>query len=154
MPRQGLRSFARRRQTVTPATDPETGQPTILPKRRAQIEARHQEQVVAWLRFYKVLFTHCASGQVRSPRAGAALKRLGLARGVPDILIFDAPPARPGKVGVAFEMKPPKGGNSGTPEQKRWLADLEARGWVTGLYRGAAEAIFTLQGLGFGKPDT
>lgn len=119
------------------------------PKRRVQLEARHQEQVVNWLRFKKILFFHPANGQIRSPRTGAALKRLGVVRGTPDLWIVDPPPAMPGKVGTVIEMKPPTGGNSGTPEQKAWLVALKDRGWVTAVCKGSDAAISLLESLGY-----
>jgi len=75
------------------------------------------------------------------------LKASGVVRGVPDLLIFDPPPLREA-VGVALELKREKGG-SVSPEQQRWLQELNARGWVAIVARGAADALRQLRELGF-----
>ena len=55
---------------------------------------------------------------------GARLKRKGVKKGVPDILIFERIKDAPG---AAIELK--VGSGKQTPEQKQWQEDLMKRGW-------------------------
>jgi len=93
------------------------------------------------------LYTHFPAGEYRPVKTGAKLKRMGLKRGVPDMLIFEPvvswnmhvgmrtvrPP------GIAIELKSPKG--KPTKEQTMWLAELKARGWLTHVCRTIDEVI-------------
>lgn len=67
--------------------------------------------------------------------------RLGVKKGFPDIIIFDAP--EPYK-GIAIELKRVKGGRV-SKEQKEWLEKLENRGWLVKVCHGADEAITWLE---------
>lgn len=67
---------------------------------------------------------HYPSGEARPGRAGAKLQRMGLRRGVPDVLCFY--PSQ-GYHGLAIELK--FGDNKPTPDQVRWLWDLSGLGW-------------------------
>lgn len=80
------------------------------------------------------------------------LKMSGVEAGVPDLLLFDPPPIG-GSCGVALELKRREGGRT-SEKQKRWLRELEARGWVALVCHGAAEAIRELERLGYGRADT
>jgi hypothetical protein len=111
-------------------------------------EADEQRAVVQWLRLKRVLFCAVPNGGWRSKAEAAIFIGLGLERGVPDILIFDPPPANEHAVGVALEMKRQKGGRL-SPEQKGWLQELADRRWVSLVARGAKEAIGELQKLGY-----
>jgi len=71
----------------------------------------------------------------------------GVKTGVPDITIADAPPSRPDARGVAIELKTEVG--SPSPDQKRWLAALEARGWVCSVERGTDALLRRLRALGW-----
>ncbi len=75
----------------------------------------------------------------RQKRQAAILKAMGVKKGFPDILIFDRPPARPGYVGVALEMKRARGGRL-SAEQEQWLAILRFLGWYTDAPAGADAA--------------
>ena len=77
------------------------------------------------------------------------LKRIGVKRGVPDVLIFSPPPCMPRARGVAIELKRSDGGKGPSPEQSAWLDDLDKLGWVAFVANGAAAAIAELQRLGF-----
>lgn len=87
-------------------------------------------------------WTHFPAGEYRPGKVGAKLKRMGLKRGVPDVLIFE-----PGKYrvagqrysGVAIELKSPKG--KPTKEQQEWLAALKDRGWSVHVCRTINEVI-------------
>lgn len=105
-----------------------------------------------------VLYTHVPNGGSRKgsgededagKREGYKFKRMGVKRGVPDYLIFDAPRGSSAP-GVAIELKRRKGGKT-TDEQKQWLADLRDRGWLVKVCRGADDAIAYLRSLGYGR---
>lgn len=110
-------------------------------------ESVEQCQLVRWLDYRKVLFTHCPSGEMRSPIIGAKLRRMGVRKGIPDILIFSPVPCGHG-VGVALELKR-VGSGKPTVEQLYWLAKLRDFGWKTNVCHGAKEAIEWLMGLGY-----
>ncbi|WP_461371769.1 VRR-NUC domain-containing protein [Candidatus Darwinibacter acetoxidans] len=112
-------------------------------------EEDEQKTLVEWLMWHRIRFCHVPNGGYRTKREGAKFKRLGVQKGMVDILIFDPPPACPENVGVAIELKRQKGGRV-TPEQIAWLEDLKARGWAVAVCQGAMEAIRVLQELGFG----
>jgi len=115
-------------------------------------EDQEQAALVDWLKLHNILFAHVPNGGARDKVTGAILKRLGVSRGCPDILIFDHPPLEPDCIGVAIELKRRKGGQI-RPEQKEWLEKLKDRGWVAAVCKGADDAIKLLQQLGFGKGE-
>ena len=78
---------------------------------------------------------------------GARLRAEGLKSGVPDVLIFDKN-SRPGSVGLAIELKRVKGGRV-SEDQKRWLEELEKRGWVCKVCKGFDEVHQILKELGY-----
>ena len=112
----------------------------------------HSEQVVVvrQLRDLGLLLCSIPNGGRRGRVMGAKLVREGMSKGAPDLLIFDAPPAHPGKVGTALEMKR-EGATKSTvrPEQRRWLAHLEERGWHTLVGYGAKDALKKLKDAGY-----
>jgi hypothetical protein len=68
----------------------------------------------------------------------ARMKQKGFKKGVPDVMIFEywSSPCGCGfdcnkGHGIAIELKIKP--NKATPEQKQWLADLKARGWLTAV---------------------
>lgn len=75
------------------------------------------------------------NGGLRHKREAAKLKAEGVKPGVPDYLL---PVARGGYVGLALELKTATGRVS--PEQKAWLAHLEAQGWLAVVARGWEQA--------------
>lgn len=88
-----------------------------------------------WGGFDKV-WCHPANEGARTPRYGAALKRAGLKRGVPDILIF----VPVGKYhGLAIELKTARGRL--TPEQQGWLDRLNNNDYLARVCYSGAEAI-------------
>jgi hypothetical protein len=105
-----------------------------------------QEIVAAWLDLWGICWTHFPAGGLRHKAVAAKLKRAGTKKGVPDILVFEpwdfnAPhdiwhPARAG-FGLAIELKTK--GSYPRPEQREWLAALEARGWRTAVCRSLEE---------------
>lgn len=75
------------------------------------------------------------NGGKRSRKVGGELKAEGVRRGVPDYLM---PVARGEYVGLAIELKTATGRPS--PEQRQWLAHLEAQGWHAVVARGWEQA--------------
>lgn len=113
-------------------------------------ETSEQIDVVRELKRARILFCAVPNGGARRGREARRLKQEGVQAGVPDLLIFDAPPAHPGKVGVALEMKRRDGRPSDVrEEQQEWLQALEARGWVVMVGYGRDDALGKLQGAGF-----
>lgn len=123
-----------------------------VPKTFVPSEDQEQATVVEWLRLHDIRFTHVPNGGNRHIITGARLKRLGVSKGFPDLLIVDPPPSQPGKVGTVIEMKRRQGGRL-TIEQKRWLDDLKARNWYVAVCHGAGEAIDLLIELGYGRRE-
>lgn len=107
--------------------------------RKEQIE---QIQVFDFLKFHKLdeLAFHSATERSCSPQHGAILKRMGVRRGVPDILIL-RPSCGFHGLGIELKVKP----NKPTPEQLEFLALLNANGYLGVVRYGADEAIKTIQ---------
>ena len=78
---------------------------------------------------------------------GATLVGQGVKAGVPDVLIFDTPPAFPDRRGAALELKTLTG--SPSPDQRRWLAALAERGWRTSCPRGLGATLAELRACGW-----
>lgn len=97
-----------------------------------------------------VLWTHPPLAQ-HGLSAGAHARHMGARAGVPDVLIFTPPPARPAARGVAIELKRRVGGST-TPEQEQWLEQLEQVQWLCRVCKGAADAIRWLEWLGWRLP--
>ena len=88
----------------------------------------------------KLMF-HVPNEGKRSVYSGAELKRAGLKKGVPDVML---PVARKGYNGLAIEMK--AGKNKATEEQKKWLMGLAKEGWLCYVCRGYEAAATVLGG--------
>jgi hypothetical protein len=115
------------------------------------LEAMEQETVAQWLDLHKVFYNISISGAFLHPATFNRLKRMGYKRGLPDVIIFDPPPAYNGKFkGVALEMKRRKGGIV-SDEQRTWLEKLANLGWLSYVARGADEAIEILETCGYGR---
>ena len=112
-------------------------------------EATEQAKIVRRLRYAGILFCHVPNGLEITERAKRNLARQGLRPGVPDLLIFTPPPAKPGAAGTALEMKTTKRGSALRENQKEWLANLEAVGWESIVGWGAEDAIAKLRALGY-----
>lgn len=114
---------------------------------RAQPEAAEQRALAQWLDLVDCLWCHPPNGGARDARTGAALKRAGVKRGVPDALIFDVPAGLQCS-GVAVELK---AGRASRPSvwQRRWHDRLRRAGWVVVVAHGAPEAIQALMRLGY-----
>lgn len=95
-----------------------------------------------------LLWCHVPNEGKCSAREGGRRKSRGVKAGVPDILIFDAPPQLHSMfVGAAIELKTQTGTVS--PEQSVWLARLAAAGWATAVCRSEDEAVAQLRAWGY-----
>jgi hypothetical protein len=101
---------------------------------RNRAEEQLQEAVAEYLDLCGVLWCHPPNGGHRRVSTGAALKRQGVKRGVPDVLIFEP---TIGGFGMAFSLMA-KGGRV-TKEQDQWLRDLIWRGWGAYVCRSFSE---------------
>lgn len=81
------------------------------------------------------------NGGARARKTAVDLKAEGVKPGVPDYLL---PVQRGGYVGLAIELKRLDGGRT-SPEQREWLAHLEAQGWHAVVRRGWEEAVDELR---------
>jgi len=94
-------------------------------------EAQLQRAVAKVLDHAGLCWCHVPNGGNRDIRTGAKLKAEGVKRGVPDVLIFDAPcfdvNTVPQWFGLAIELKIK--GNKPTPEQIDWHEELMLRYW-------------------------
>lgn len=113
-------------------------------------EEQVQRTVAQWLDLHGVLWCHVPNEGRHKVQYRAKMAALGLKPGVPDILIFDVPPAVANAKGTAIELKRAKGGRV-SPDQQEWLEALEARGWVCAVCRGIDEALGLLESLGYGQ---
>lgn len=117
-------------------------------RRRIQREAGEQRVVADWLDAHRILWFHPPNGGHRNAAVGAAFKRQGVKRGVPDIIIVDKPPAKPNYVGCVIELK--YGAGKVTCEQLFWLNEFRQRQWVGLVTHGATDTINQLVSLGYG----
>ena len=85
-------------------------------------------------------FSHLASGEYRTPATARLLKRLGLRRGLPDLLFV-------GPDGVAFlELK--RRGSRPTPEQSEFLERCRVAGIRCAVADSFDEAVAVLREWG------
>ena len=110
-------------------------------------ELQEQIEIVRRLRLAGLLFCSVPNGGKRGRGEAIRLKASGVSAGVPDLLIFE--PCL-GGVGCALEMKrADKTPCSVSKVQKKWLADLQKRGWVSLVAYGASDALSQLRGIGY-----
>jgi hypothetical protein len=86
-----------------------------------------QNQVMRYigLKYPGVLYTHVANEGKRTPFEQYKMKYLGTKAGIPDIMIFEP---NKYKSGLAIELK--AGYNKPTPNQRKWLKELNNANWV------------------------
>jgi len=102
-----------------------------------------------WGKTGKILvWNHNPHGGKRPKGEGGKLAAAGASKGVPDNYIYSVPPLAPEARGVAIELKRAHKGVT-SDDQKQWLDDLDACGWITQVCYGAKEAIQFLKSLGF-----
>lgn len=82
---------------------------------------------------------HYPSGEARPTRTGAKLRRMGVRRGIPDVLCVWP---MGGFHGLAIELK--QGRNIPTKEQAAWLWDLHLLGWAVYIHYTWEDAWSTL----------
>ena len=111
-------------------------------------EEEEQETLASYLDYIGVWYCHVPNGGHRHVAVAKKLKKAGVKPGVPDILIFDPPPAFPEKVGTAIELKRQEGGVV-SDDQNDWLDALEKRGWYRAVCEGADEAIKVIRNCGY-----
>jgi len=88
-----------------------------------------QEAVAELLDMLAWLWCHVPNEGKRSTYYGNALRRAGLKRGVPDVLIFERwERDNAGGHGIAIELKTQL--RKPTKEQQAWIEQLAARGWL------------------------
>jgi hypothetical protein len=117
--------------------------------KNGHLESAEQIAVADYLRAKKALFTAVPHGGYRRPIEAAIMKAEGVVAGCPDLLIFTrtVEMVNRGRVGIAIEMKRPKGGRV-SQEQATWIASLQAYGWVAQVCNGAGEALELLKKWG------
>lgn len=101
---------------------------------RIAVPTEHEEQaalmdwiyLTSWKYPELNLFYHVPNEGKRSPAAAMKLLAEGLKKGVPDNFL---PVARGGYHGLYIELKRTKGGKL-SPEQRQWLDDLNAQGYL------------------------
>ena len=113
------------------------------------LEQKEQQELACWLDHQQLVWLHIPNEGLKSINYHTKMKAQGLKSGAPDVLIFDPPPKFPHKKGVAIELKRSNGGSL-SREQRQWLADLDALGWITKCCHGAQEAISFLISIGYG----
>lgn len=112
---------------------------------RNNAEDREQAAVFAVLDALTAEYPQCAyvfhvpNGGQRSAITGAQMKRLGVRRGVPDII---CPRASQWTGPLAIEMKAARGRLS--PEQTEWLGVLHSYGWRVETCYSAGAALLSL----------
>jgi hypothetical protein len=114
-------------------------------------EAEAQERLAELLNRAGLLWCAVPNGGYRRGTEAVRLRRQGVKRGVPDLLIFDPPPSGHG-VGFALELK--RGGvgqRRGTVStyQREWLEGLRARGWRAEVAYGLDHAVELLSAAGY-----
>lgn len=112
--------------------------------RRENREAEEQEALFVWAEYQSAahpelrLLYHIPNEGKRSVAYGAALRRQGMKKGVPDLCL---PVARGKYHGLYIEMK--AGRNKPTVDQQWWLEALERQGfcavWCSGWERAKEE---------------
>lgn len=119
-----------------------------------QLERAHQIVVAQYLDWLGVVWLHVPNEGIRSERQGAMMKKLGMKPGAPDILILTPPPALPGKVGAAIELKPTKEESphaKPSKSQNDWLVRLIEANYAVTWCRGSREALRQIQAWGYRK---
>ena len=104
-------------------------------------EQFEQSQLIAWTMLPEIrqehpdlkLLYHVPNERKCTPQQGAALKRMGVKKGVPDLCL---PVARHGQHGLYIEMKSTAKTARVAPEQEWWVEKLLAQGYAVAICRG------------------
>ena len=94
-----------------------------------------QEAVIDYCRLLSIPIIHIPNEGKRSKSYASKLKRMGLAKGFPDLFI---PLAKKGAHGLFVELK--VGNNKTTEEQREWLSLLRDNGYAAYVCRGFQSA--------------
>ncbi|MHC4648101.1 MAG: VRR-NUC domain-containing protein [Planctomycetota bacterium] len=109
-------------------------------------EAQLQMSVAKMIDRLGWCYFHPVNEGKRRPSTGRNLKRQGMKKGVPDVLVFEDwedDRCWQYSFGVAIELKAGKGDT--TPEQEAWLAALDERGWLVAVCRTMDEVMDVLR---------
>lgn len=99
-------------------------------------ETEEQIIVVNYCDMMGIPVVHIPNEGKRSPIYAGILRKMGLRKGFPDLIVFRA---RGGYHGLAIEMKYDDG--TVKPEQKQWLKTLSKEGYACAVCWSADEAI-------------
>ena len=116
-------------------------------KNKIPLESEEQEKVFSWInsnkkKYPELALAHASLNGVKlSPGAAVKAKRQGMVAGVPDIFL---PIDTADYNGLFIELKRKKGGKI-SPEQKAFLAALQAQCFNVKICFGAEEAIETIK---------
>ena len=112
-------------------------------------EEKIQTALVEYLTLKRIVFTSVPNESKRSTGYGGKLKRMGLQKGFPDLLIFTRTlqVRGAGFVGIAIELKSSRG--KVRPEQKEWLDKLVIENWLTKVCWSLDEVIDFLESWGY-----
>lgn len=109
-------------------------------------ETEEQMQLIQWAEYQTgrypelAMLYHVPNEGKRSTGEGGKLKKMGLKKGVPDLVL---PVPRGGYAGMYLEMKVP--GGRATSDQKYWLEKLKGQGYYTAVCYGGKEAAEQLE---------
>lgn len=98
------------------------------------------------LRAHRVDFFHPPNESRSHVSHRVRLRKMGLSKGVPDIIIVTPPPCG-GYVAAALEIK--SGSGRATPEQKAWIETMRNFGWAVAVGRGLEICLHTLKEWGY-----
>ena len=100
-------------------------------------EDAEQETVIQYCALKKIKVVHIPNESKRSLAYGAKMKRMGLAKGFPDLLF---PTPHNGFCGLYIELKRDRTCKP-TAEQLEWISYLNSQGYRAKVCYGAGEAI-------------
>ena len=110
-------------------------------------ESGEQEAIVEYCEWRRVPLVHIPNEGKRSAAYAAQMKRMGLAKGFPDLFI---PVAASGFHGLFIELKRDRKAKP-TETQKAWIEYLNKAGYRASVCYGAAHAISEIENYIGGK---
>ena len=101
-------------------------------------EDKIQEEIVKYIlyKYPKTLLSATLGGIRTSYKQAVKAKRTGYKKGQPDLFIYEAKGIYHG---LALEIKTNKG--YPTVEQKKWIKDLQERGWMAEVCKGLPSCL-------------
>jgi hypothetical protein len=97
-----------------------------------------------------LVWFHVPNETQAKPQYYAKRAKLGVKKGVLDNFIFNPPPCDRNAKGAVIELKRIVGGKA-SPEQIKWIGDLNKLGWKTAICFGVDDAIKQLKVWGYMK---